>query len=129
MEEYFKRFPYDLMHNGDNYGIIVDFFEGILAGDDFIKILTYMSEDLGYGGYALGYCFASMCDEEDIENGDYFEDGVMFYLNEDDVIVDYETFYHCLKLACNIYLEKHPEDEESVKEKLSIIRKRYNIKV
>lgn len=75
----------------------------------------------------MGCSFASSCDEEDIENGDYFEDGVMFYLNDDDVIVAYQTFYDCLRLACEIYLEKYQEDNKMIDEKLSIIRNRYNV--
>lgn len=129
MSEYSKRFMYDYTYKEkNNYGIIVDFFSNIVNYKDFMRILGYMSEEKGNSGNALGYCFPNICDEEDIENGEYFENGVMFFINEDEVIVDYQTYYNCLKLACEIYLEKFPDDKEIVEEKLSIIRNRYNLK-
>lgn len=129
MSKYSERFMYEYLHQGKNYGIIVDFFSAISENKNFLRVLNYMSKDLSYSGNAAGYNFASSCDEEDKENGDSFEDGVMFYLNDDDVIVDYNTFCNCLKLACDIYLEYYPDDKKDVEEKFSIIRKRYSIEL
>ena len=129
MSEYADKFMYDFIYKGKyNYGIVVDFYSDVLEdGKRFSDVIDSFSKDLGYNWKVMGCSFASSCDEEDIENGDYFEDGVMFYLNDDDVIIDYQTFYNCLKLACEIYLKKYPEEKNMVHEKLSIVRNRYNI--
>lgn len=65
-----------------------------------------------------------------LEDG-YFESGVQFVDssggNERKVIVDYATFYKFLKMACDDYLEDHPEEQNKVEEALKTIRDRYNI--
>lgn len=127
MSRYSERFMYDFIHEGKNYGIIVDFFSALVESIRFRDVMDNMSKDMGYNTNISGCCFASSCDEEDIENGDYFEDGVMFYLNEEDVIVDYQTFYNCLKLGCDIYLEMYPNDKQEIETKLKIIQSRYNV--
>lgn len=129
MSEYSDRFMYDFIHEGKNYGIVVDFFSALVESARFRKVIDNMSKDMGYNTNVSGCSFASSCDEEDIENGDYFENGVMFYLNDDDVVIDYQTFYNCLKLACDIYLEHYPNDKNEIEKKLEIIRTRYNIKL
>ena len=124
-EKYSERFMYDK----DKYYILIYYFRYMLD-NDFIKSLTTMSNDISATNGHIGYMFASGCDEEDIENGDYFEDGVMFFWGNDEfdeIIVDYTKFYHSLKLACDIYLEENPTDYDVVNEKLSVIKNRYNI--
>ncbi|SFS10356.1 ribonuclease toxin immunity protein CdiI [Anaeromicropila populeti] len=118
------KFPYDK----EKYGVVIYFFEEMVSYQrNFKRNLEYMSQDISFSTEATGYYFASSCDEEDIENGDYFEEGVFFFLNEDDVIIDYEQFYTSLKLACQIYLEDYPEDKDFVEERLSMIKKRYQL--
>lgn len=127
MSKYSEKFIYCFIHEGKNYGIIVDFFSAISESKTFLKVLDNMSKGMGYNLEVSGCCFPSGCDEEDIENGEYFQDGVMFFLNDAEVIVDYQTFYNCLKLACNIYLECFPEDEEEIKERLEFIKELYYV--
>lgn len=124
-EQYLNKFIY----NKDKYYLLIYYFQYMLGGN-FIKKLITMSEDISATNGHIGYMFASGCDEEDIENGDYFENGVMFFFGNDDfdeIIVDYSIYYNSLKLACGIYLEENPKDYKIVNEKLEIIRMRYNL--
>lgn len=43
------------------------------------------------------------------------------------VIVDYAIFYKFLKMACDNYLESHPEEQNKVEEALKSIRDRYKV--
>ena len=120
--DFVDNFKYDKV----KYGIVIYYFESML-NNNFLITLNYMGKNMSYGDSVTGYNFADNCDEEDIENGDYFENGVMFYLFEYDIIVSYDFFYECLKLACNIYLESNRSDEKEVEKELEIIKNRYNI--
>ena len=73
-EEYSNRFVY----NKDEYNLLICYFRYMLGGD-FMKKLAMMSEDMSASTEHIGYIFASSCDEEDMENGDYFENGVLFF--------------------------------------------------
>ena len=124
-EEYSNRF----MYNKDEYNLLICYFRYMLGGD-FMKKLSMMSEDMSASTEHIGYIFASSCDEEDMENGDYFEDGVLFFFGNDkydEIIVDYNIFYNSLKLACDIYMESYPNKKDVINSKLKIIKERYNI--
>ena len=124
-EEYSNRFVY----NKDEYNLLICYFRYMLGGD-FMKKLAMMSEDMSASTEHIGYIFASSCDEEDMENGDYFEDGVLFFFGNDkydEIIVDYNIFYNSLKLACDIYMELYPNKKDIISSKLKIIKERYNI--
>ena len=124
-EEYSNRF----MYNKDEYNLLICYFRYMLGGD-FMKKLSMMSEDMSASTEHIGYIFASSCDEEDMENGDYFEDGVLFFFGNDkydEIIVDYNIFYNSLKLACDIYMESYPSKKDIINSKLKIIKERYNI--
>ena len=102
-KEYSNRF----MYNKDEYNLLICYFRYMLEGD-FMKRLSMMSEDMSASTEHIGYMFASSCDEEDMENGDCFEDGVLFFFGNDEydeIIVNYNVFYNSLKLACDIYME------------------------
>lgn len=65
-----------------------------------------------------------------MENGDCFEDGVLFFFGNDEydeIIVNYNVFYNSLKLACDIYMESYPNKKDVINSKLKIIKERYNI--
>ena len=124
-EEYSNRF----MYNKDEYNLLICYFRYMLGGD-FMKRLSMMSEDMSASTEHIGYIFASSCDEEDMENGDYFEDGVLFFFGNDEydeIIVNYNVFYNSLKLACDIYMESYPNKKDVINSKLKIIKERYNI--
>ncbi len=122
-DKYLEKYPYDK----DKYYLVVQYYQYML-GNDFLRILNYMRDDKSLSSQSIGYSFASSCDEEDKETGDYFETGVMFwfgYNDIDEIIVDYTIFYNSLKLACEIYLEENVDDYQIVNESLKIIRNRY----
>lgn len=124
-EKYLDRYIYDK----EKYHLVILYFQYMLR-IDFMDALDTMSKDISASNGHIGYFFASGCDEEDIENGDYFENGVMFFFGNDDfdeIIVDYSIFYNSLKLACNIYLDENPDDYEVVNQKLRIIKDRYSL--
>lgn len=124
-----KRFLEKFLYDKEKYHLLIIYFTYML-NSDFIVKLTDMSEERDYANGHVGCLFANNCDEEDIENGDDFENGVLFFFGNEDfdeIIVDYSIFYHSLKVACEVYLEDNPEDKDIVKEKLEIIRKRYHL--
>ena len=124
-----KRFLEKFLYDKEKYHLLIIYFAYML-NSDFIVKLTDMSEERDYTNGHVGYMFANNCDEEDIKNGDDFENGVLFFFgNEvfDEIIVDYSIFYYSLKAACEVYLEDNPEDKDIVEEKLEIIRKRYHL--
>ena len=124
-KEYSNRF----MYNKDEYNLLICYFRYMLGGD-FMKKLSMMSEDMSASTEHIGYIFASSCDEEDMENGACFEEGVLFFFGNDkydEIIVDYNIFYNSLKLACNIYMESYPNKKDIINSKLKIIKERYNI--
>lgn len=124
-KEYSNRF----MYNKDEYNLLIFWFRYMLEGD-FMKRLSMMSEDMSASTEHIGYIFASSCDEEDMENGACFEEGVLFFFGNDkydEIIVDYNIFYNSLKLACNIYMESYPNKKDIINSKLKIIKERYNI--
>ena len=111
--EFINNFLYDKKE----YGIVIDFFESMLR-NDFIEILNYMGNNIDYSDYPIGYNFSDNCDEEDIENG------VMFFLFDKNIVVNYTFFYECLKITCGIYLKSHKKDTEKVEKILNIIKER-----
>ena len=124
-----KKYSDRFMYDKDKYYILIYYFRYMLSGG-FIKKLSWMSEDRSASHETIGYTFASFCDEEDIENGDYFENGVKFFYGYDEcdeILVDYTIFFNALKLACDIYLEEYPEKTEIVDEMLEKFRKRYDL--
>ena len=124
-EKYLDRFMYDK----DEYHLLIYYFRYMLEGD-FMEKLFMMSKDMSVSTEHIGYMFASSCDEEDIENGDYFEDGVLFFFGNNEyneIIVDYNIFYNSLKLACDIYIESYPDKKDVIYSKLKIIKGRYNV--
>lgn len=124
-EKYLENFPYDK----NKYHLVIQYFQYML-GDGFLRILNYMKDDKSLSSQSIGYSFASSCDEEDKDTGDYFENGVMFwfgYNDFDEIIVDYSIFYNSLKLACEIYMEENSDDNQIVNESLKIIRNRYGL--
>ncbi|AEV68255.1 ribonuclease toxin immunity protein CdiI [Acetivibrio clariflavus] len=109
------------------YSPMINYFNR-LNDKDFKEAITLFSKDCGFGIDYYSCSFAS--NWHPLEDG-YFESGVQFVDssggNERKVIVDYATFYKFLKMACDDYLEDHPEEQNKVEEALKTIRDRYNI--
>jgi hypothetical protein len=119
------KFEDEFRYDKQKYWIIVNFFDSMLR-HNFIKILNYMGKDISYGGEVTGYNFPSSADEED---GDYFDNGVMFYFNDNDIVIKYEMFVDCLELAAKIYYETgiSNEDKVIIANNIEMIKKRYNV--
>ena len=124
-ESFLNEFQYDK----DKYFIVVYYFQYMLRSG-FKRILDFMSQNKDISTDSIGCCFASNCDDEDKENRDYFENGVMFWYGYEEiekVIIDYQMFYQCLALSCQIYLNSNPDNEIFISPKLNIIKNRYSI--
>ena len=122
-----NRFKEKFFDNKKTYGMVIDFFDWILRGDDFKYILKNFTEDCGFGSDSGGITFPSSWHEEDDDEEDdenYFTDGVMIFERNAEIIIDNSMYIKCLELACEIYMEEHGEDEE-VKRNLQIIKDRY----
>ncbi len=107
---------------------MVDYYN-LLSDKEFSKVLDYFSKEVGYGDEYAKCTFSSSI--EPWEDG-YFENGVMFTTSdgtekESISIVNYESFYHYLSLACSDYVERNPEDKEKISILLDRVRMRFNI--
>ncbi|USL40180.1 ribonuclease toxin immunity protein CdiI [Priestia megaterium] len=89
-------------------------FYSVLTDKEFLKVLHYFSEGIGYGNEYYICTFSD--DLEPWEEG-YVENGIEFLDGTGDtdksVIVDYETFLNYLKKVCQVYIEEHAHDKES----------------
>lgn len=84
----------------------------LLLKFNFISHLERMSQNIGYGAEAYGYNFPDIFDSCDEEG--YFEEGVEFYFVKTGEVLSEEQYHQYLKIACEIYLESHPEDKYKV---------------
>lgn len=100
---------------------IVAFFNAI-SDNSFVHVLEQFTLGVGSGINETVCTFP-----EDLDPGDEVFDGVMFSLFDEEVIVDYQTFFYYLKLACSIYLEDHPEDKAVIENNLEKIKKKYDL--
>ena len=105
----------------EKYAIVIAFFDWILRCD-FKEIFNNLAKDISYGGDGLGCNLPSLFESED-EDG-YFNDGVEFYLNDNEIKVDFKMYIKCLELACRIYVKENGIDEE-IKSNMLIIKRRY----
>lgn len=95
--------------------IVMSYFDRMYEDGKFMKAMDLLSKKwtLNTDG---AYCHFPDMDSFDVE--DHFE-GVEIAIGyppteEDTVIVDENTFYHYVRLACERYLKLHPEDKEMI---------------
>lgn len=86
---------------------------------EFLKKLEYMSKGISLGGDVFGYNFP---DSYDIGDDGYFEQGIEFYINNQNVVIANEDFLSCLKVVCEVYLTDNPEDKDAVLNYLTAIQ-------
>lgn len=97
----------------------------MIYAQNFKHILQNIAEGGGYGSEYCGCFLSTDWDEEgDEEDEDYFEDGVMFFVLKEKIIIDYPMFVKCIQFASKIYMEEFGEDKE-IKKNLRIIEERY----
>lgn len=116
------RFEESFFSDKEEYAIVIVFFDWIIRRSDFKEILSTLAKDTGFGSEVLGCNLPSLFENKE-EDG-YFDDGIEFYLNDDDIKIDFSMYVKCLELACKIYIEENGEEEE-IKNYFLSIKKRY----
>ncbi|WP_353853779.1 ribonuclease toxin immunity protein CdiI [Bacillus sp. Bos-x628] len=105
----------------DEHFPVVAFFNAI-TDDSFVKIIQHLSTGVGYGINAVDCTFSN-----DLEADEEPFQGVMFALHDEEIIVDYQTFYYYLEQACNTYIKEYPQDEKIISKILRKIVEKYSL--
>lgn len=105
----------------DDHFPVVAFFNAI-TDDNFVKMIEHLSTGVGYGINAVDCTFPN-----DLEPDEEPFEGVMFALHDEEIIVDYQTFYYYLEQACNMHLKEFPQDEEAISNILKRIVEKYSL--
>ncbi|WP_145594372.1 ribonuclease toxin immunity protein CdiI [Yersinia aleksiciae] len=116
MKELFGQ-PYD---ESDPYWVVKGYFDRMYNDDVFLDAVSSLVTKMGFS------CDGAYCNFPDMDSyydEDHF-DGVEFaygYPPEEDdtVIVSEETCFEYVRLACEKYLQLHPEDTNKVNTLLS----------
>jgi hypothetical protein len=119
MKRDFRLLETDQLKN--NHFPIIAFFNAI-PDHDYIDVLEQLSLGVG-GGYNDVVCLFP----EDLDPGEEKFEGVMFSLFNEEVIVDYQTFYYYLRMASMVYLEDNFSNKEIVEDLLKSIKKKYHL--
>lgn len=94
------------------------FFDS-LGETNFVRYVDFLTRGIGIGlEGVIGCGFPNDLDEYQISQGEGF-DGVQFSYYEEEVEVDVPTFRKYLRMACNDYLQEHPEDRRQIEEYLA----------
>jgi hypothetical protein len=86
----------------------------------FVESLVIYKE--GGGGEHGGCRFAKALDESELYadyNGVPFEGVECWSYDDQEIIVSEHEFYKCLKLACDKYIELHPETRDELEQIMS----------
>lgn len=114
MSDYlFKKIDYD----NDPDWIIKEFFNSLNVGGKFLWALPYVIDKVGCG---IDETFCSFPDLNDPDPEYHFE-GIMFGVWKGEIIVPEAVAFKYVRLACEKYLDLHPEDTEKVNELLAKI--------
>ncbi len=96
-----------------------NFFDSI-PDSDFVKTVNYLTQGNGRGFHGITVCiFPDELDEYMISHGEGFENSVQFIDLDEEVVVDIETFWKYLTMACEAYWQEHPEAKEVLQEYLA----------
>lgn len=91
----------------------------------FLVVLEAVSKGTGFGEENGACTFPNDLDEFDKTNGVKL-DGVEFGLySDEEVVIDYQTFYYYLKILCDRYIESNLVHEGTVKKLLSDYSNRF----
>ncbi|MGM3174136.1 ribonuclease toxin immunity protein CdiI [Dickeya lacustris] len=103
------------VHSGLNE-VIVGYFNIMSSDKDFFEVIEYIIKKIGFSTDGA-YCnFPDMNSYDESEHFDGVEFAVGYPPSEaDTVIVSEETCFKYVRLACEKYLQKHPEDEARIK--------------
>ncbi|KKB71775.1 MULTISPECIES: ribonuclease toxin immunity protein CdiI [Bacillus] len=125
----YEEFIDKMQENNLSKGAVIDVLNIYVNGGSFLKHLEdFISKD----GERHDYHGVIYSDEYEQDDEGYFgENKVLFYSgDEDDAcdIVNYDELYEYLKVSCEFYSFKHPEQTNKVHHYLSKIKEKYNIK-
>ncbi|KKI90703.1 hypothetical protein WQ54_19040 [Bacillus sp. SA1-12] len=110
---------------------LIKYFYHHMGDSNFLRILKSYAKGEGYGTEYARFLFADYYEEWE---EDYFgKEGIAYYFDrpaveeDEEIILDYPTFFRYLKEDCLGYLEKYPQDQSEVEVQLERIKKRFNI--
>lgn len=100
----------------DPYWIIKSYFNRMYADGFLLEALGYL---VNKWGFSTDGAYCNFADRNSFFDEDHF-DGVEFSYGyppgiENTVVVSEEACSNCIKLACEKYLQCHPEDFDKVK--------------
>lgn len=116
-----------LMVDVKYYDSVISFFDLMLRRGDFLDILQLISKDISYGSEVSGYFLPANFEDENEEG--YFENGVMFYLNDEEIWMDDTMFIRCLEFVGEIYFKVNhtAEEKEMFHHSMALIREKRTI--
>ena len=111
-----------LMVDVKYYDSAISFFDVVLRKGDFLDVLQLISMDISYGSEVSGYFLPANFENKNEEG--YFENGVMFYLNDEEIWMDDAMFIRCLEFVGEIYFKvSHTaEEREMFHHSMALIR-------
>jgi hypothetical protein len=104
--------------------IIMSYFDRVYEDNNFLKVIDYMVQRIGFSTDGA-YCHFA-CEYDGFLDDMIFEEGVFFAIGyppekEDEIVVSEAICYHYVHLACEKYLKLHPEDTDKVNDLLTKI--------
>jgi hypothetical protein len=112
------KFLFEPPYISDPFEVFKNCFDMIYRRGKFLDAIKSIINKIGFG-YQGAYC--NFPDWDGPEEELYFE-GVMFTfgdVDQEDLIVSEQQCFELVKMACERYLSKHPEDTEKVQEILA----------
>ena len=100
---------------------VIAFFNAV-PSSNFMRTVEQMSVGIGTGINAVDCSFP-----DDVEDDEEKFDGVRFSVHDEEVVLNYETFYYYLNLACKNYVDAFPDDRSELENYLTNIRERFNL--
>lgn len=99
----------------------IAFFNAI-KNIEFMDTIEQISKEIGRGFDEVDCSFST-----DLEPDEEPFEGVEFALGNQEVILDYKTYFYYLELACLKYVNEFPKDKQIIEKYLSLIRENYNL--
>lgn len=86
---------------------VITFFNAI-PNSDFLEVIEQFSLGIGRG---INNTICTFPEDLDPDEGSF--EGVMFSIDDEEIVVDREVFLYYLEKACLVYLEDYP-DKKSI---------------
>ena len=97
---------------------------GYMSDSEFTDALFNLSQGKGFIKYTGSCEFVQSLGENYIKFGIELNSAVPM---QREVLLDYQTVYHYLKIACDFHINRFKEDEEIVKKHLKAYRENFNV--